>query len=168
MMLASGIGFVPIGSKIACILLILDLWNLMPWKFRTLMIRRIGNWQNLNTGSDRNMENRIIIRADGGRSLGLGHWSRCLFLLSCFKNISPDLSCVFFTRNLQALSESFPDERLEIVQLENEEELVKSVNSKDIILIDLYHFEPEYLRQLKGKNAFIIFVDDLLSPCIEA
>src|SRR5690606_17357092 len=29
-------------------------------------------------------------------------------------------------------------------------------------------FEPEYLRQLKEKNAFIIFIDDLLSPCIEA
>lgn len=114
------------------------------------------------------MEKRLVIRADGGRDVGLGHWFRCLFLVSCYRKIAPDLRVMFFTKNAADFKNVFPDTDIEVFQIGTEEGFINEVQEQDIVLLDGYFFTKDYFSKLHQIKAFIILVDDLQTSGAQA
>jgi UDP-2,4-diacetamido-2,4,6-trideoxy-beta-L-altropyranose hydrolase len=102
----------------------------------------------------------IKIRAEGGARIGLGHWSRSLFLASC---IDPAPRKILFTKEAQAFKESFPDADVEVIALQQEEEFVDTVRANEIVLFDLYDYPEVYANQLRNKKPIIVHIDDFNS-----
>ncbi|ELR70589.1 hypothetical protein C900_03570 [Fulvivirga imtechensis AK7] len=108
---------------------------------------------------------RLLIRADGGKETGLGHWSRCLFLATC---VEPSREITFYVRDKTLFDTTFPDARVEVVQIEDEEDFFSTVNARDLVILDGYSFDATYVDRLNALGALIIYIDDLFAPGIRA
>lgn len=112
------------------------------------------------------MKTNIVIRADGGRSIGVGHIVRCLALADMLKNnftitfaiqeppvnvltliskVTPHVISLPLTTNYEADANNF----------------VKHLQSKDIVLIDGYNFKSDYQQKIKLQGCKLVAIDDL-------
>lgn len=108
---------------------------------------------------------KILIRADGGKKIGLGHWSRCLFLVSC---IDKPAEVILFTHQAVDFKEVFPSSRVSVQQINQEQDFIDTVVSGDLVILDDYKIDQEYVRQLAQKGALIVYIDDLFKENIPA
>jgi UDP-2,4-diacetamido-2,4,6-trideoxy-beta-L-altropyranose hydrolase len=108
----------------------------------------------------------IIIRADGGTSIGMGHVIRCLALADMLKN---DFNISFA---IQEPSENIIKNILSVTERiirlpqtndysEDIEHFTKSLNSNDIIVLDGYNFKTAYQKAIKNKGCKLVCIDDL-------
>jgi UDP-2,4-diacetamido-2,4,6-trideoxy-beta-L-altropyranose hydrolase len=107
------------------------------------------------------VQKALKVRADGGENIGLGHWSRCLFLLNCINGVTKQL----YTYNAKEYQEAFGTlPGLDLITLTSEKDFIESIVPADIVILDGYHFDADYLHALKGKKAIVVYVDDRTDP----
>ncbi|MCX8491443.1 MAG: UDP-2,4-diacetamido-2,4,6-trideoxy-beta-L-altropyranose hydrolase, partial [Cyclobacteriaceae bacterium] len=109
---------------------------------------------------------RILFRADGNRSIGLGHVSRCLALAELLYD---DFEIAFAIRE--------PDDQIlsdiekvshKVIQLlvqanvsDLKNELTPYLTGFEIVVLDGYAFNTEYESAIKKKAAALISIDDI-------
>ncbi|MCX6295699.1 MAG: UDP-2,4-diacetamido-2,4,6-trideoxy-beta-L-altropyranose hydrolase [Bacteroidetes bacterium] len=114
------------------------------------------------------MKTKIIIRADGGTSIGMGHVIRCLALADMLKD---DFNIIFaiqdptdsVIRKIHSVTET-------IIHLPKTDDynsdalhFSQFLEPRDIIIIDGYHFKTNYQKEIKKQGAKLVVIDDLHS-----
>jgi UDP-2,4-diacetamido-2,4,6-trideoxy-beta-L-altropyranose hydrolase len=112
------------------------------------------------------LKNRILFRADGNNSIGLGHVMRSLALADILKE---DFSCYFaiiepsdYIKNqiLKSCTGIIEIPNLETVNQEAQY-FSRLVEVGDIMVLDGYKFDTEYQKIIKAKNNKLVCIDDL-------
>lgn len=114
------------------------------------------------------MKNNVIIRADGGVSIGMGHVVRCLALADMLKN---DFNIVFAIQQPdESIANTIHTVTDNIIQLPLENDYQKDISnfesylkSNDIVVLDGYHFKTDYQKRIKNKGCKLVCIDDLHS-----
>lgn len=106
---------------------------------------------------------KVILRADGGPIIGMGHYTRTLALGEMLKD---DFYCIYATRkpNEDQKKEILAvcDELIELTEKEYHfEEFLKIIKGDEIIVLDNYYFTTEYQRQIKQKGCKLVCIDDM-------
>ena len=110
------------------------------------------------------MTKKIIFRADGNATTGLGHLYRLFALVEMYKN---DYDFIFVTKKtsiLNIIPSAYKIKLIpESISIEQEPDwLVSLFNSNEYIIIaDGYQFISTYQRQIKEKGFKLICIDDL-------
>ncbi|MGZ4055039.1 MAG: UDP-2,4-diacetamido-2,4,6-trideoxy-beta-L-altropyranose hydrolase [Bacteroidia bacterium] len=112
------------------------------------------------------MKPNIIIRADGGTSIGMGHVVRCLALADMLKN---NFNITFaiqepadaIVKNIHSVTQMII--HLPVTNDYNADAIHFSefLNSNDIVVLDGYHFKTEYQKVIKDKGCKLVCIDDL-------
>lgn len=115
------------------------------------------------------LKTRVIFRADGNSSLGLGHVVRSLALAEILR---PEFDVTFAIQEpTAALKEligttcpeviSLPLSQSETELLAEAARLAASLTGTDILVLDGYHFSTAYQRVLKQQGHVLVCIDDL-------
>lgn len=105
------------------------------------------------------MKPKVYIRADGNSRIGLGHLTRCTALAHMLKE----------DFEIMVVSREVPDSMLtenerngfKWRKISNETEFLDQLNVDHIVVLDGYHFDTEYQKQIKSIGAKLICIDDL-------
>jgi UDP-2,4-diacetamido-2,4,6-trideoxy-beta-L-altropyranose hydrolase len=112
------------------------------------------------------LKKRIIIRADGSSTIGMGHVIRSLALAEMIKDEygltfaiqkpSPSVKNIIgkTIKNIICLPET-SDYNADLINFQNH------ISGQDIIVLDGYYFNTSYQKALKEKGCRIVFIDDL-------
>ena len=117
------------------------------------------------------MKKRILFRADGNQSIGLGHLYRLFAVMEMLKNdydfflvtkSSSTVSVIPETYNVRLI----PDE----IDISAEPSWLKSNfdASEYIIVADGYQFDSKYQKKLKNNKYQLVYIDDLVQDHIFA
>ncbi len=108
--------------------------------------------------------NKIILRADGGGQIGLGHIYRLLALSEMLKD---SFQCLFVIRPVDQLIQDLIRNFCELYVLEDStngseiEQLLKLLSPKDCLILDGYQFDIDYQLSVKKNHNFLVVIDDL-------
>lgn len=108
-------------------------------------------------------QRKIIFRADGGPSIGMGHFIRTLALAEMLKD---DFYCVYATRSASNFQINeigkVCKEHIELPSDDSHFNIFLNLLSGDeIVVLDNYFFSTEYQTQIKKKNCRLVCIDDL-------
>lgn len=114
------------------------------------------------------MKPKIVIRADGGTSIGMGHVIRCLALADMLK----DDFTIFFAiqeptesviKTIHSVTETIL--HLPITPDYNQDSINFSgfLDTSDIVVLDGYNFKTDYQKRIKNKGCKLVVIDDLHS-----
>jgi UDP-2,4-diacetamido-2,4,6-trideoxy-beta-L-altropyranose hydrolase len=106
---------------------------------------------------------KVILRADGGNQVGMGHFIRTLALAEILKD---DFHCVYATQTPS------PSQITEIrrvchsyIELANDEShfntFLDYLQGDEIVVLDNYYYTTEYQRSIKQKGCKLVCIDDL-------
>jgi UDP-2,4-diacetamido-2,4,6-trideoxy-beta-L-altropyranose hydrolase len=110
------------------------------------------------------MNNRIIIfRADGGPTIGMGHFTRTLALAEMLKE---HFHCIFATRkptNYQISEiEKICPARIDLPEDDSHfEQFLTHLKGDEIVVLDNYYFNTEYQKAIKAKGCKLVCIDDM-------
>lgn len=105
------------------------------------------------------MKPNILIRADGGPQIGLGHLIRCSALAHMLKDY---FEINFFCKEIpQSNKTELQQSGFPVVQIESEEQFIDSVSRESIVVLDSYEFGTDYQRKIKAVGAKLVCIDDL-------
>lgn len=110
------------------------------------------------------MTKKIIFRADGNSSTGLGHLYRLFSLVEVVKGFYDFVFLVHESSTYSVIPRSYKKKVIPLdVCLKDEVKwLVKNFSSKEYIIIaDGYHFVSSYQKQLKNEGYKLLYIDDL-------
>ena len=107
-----------------------------------------------------NQQSKLVsIRVDGDSKIGLGHIIRCYALAQGLKKqFAIDFYCKSIPLSLQ---NEINKGGFNILKIENEEEFIEKIESGQIVVIDGYNFDTEYMMSVKTKGAKLVVIDDL-------
>jgi len=103
---------------------------------------------------------KVLIRADGGEKIGLGHIMRTLVLAKELLNeFEVKYICISEDKYVKG-RDIVKSENIEVIEINEENELdsIKNLDG-DIIIIDRYGINKEYLSSL-GEEFKVIYIDD--------
>lgn len=102
------------------------------------------------------MKGKIFFRADAGKDIGYGHFTRSLALADMLKD---DFDCTFFTKNpsnyqLQEVSK--------VCKLSsNVDGFLEELKGDETVVLDNYFFTSEFQKQIKDKGCRLVCIDDM-------
>lgn len=105
----------------------------------------------------------IIFRADGGSSIGMGHFIRTFALAEMLKD---DFNCVYATQSpsdyqIYEIS-SVCHERIDLPADETHFEVfVDQLQGDEIVVLDNYYFSTDYQYKIKKKGCSLVCIDDM-------
>jgi UDP-2,4-diacetamido-2,4,6-trideoxy-beta-L-altropyranose hydrolase len=105
----------------------------------------------------------IHFRADGGPTIGMGHFMRSLALAEM---LNQRFHCVFATCSPSEFQKSEIEkvcqELLELPNNDNHFELfLEKLNGSEIVVLDNYYFNTEYQIAIRNKGCKLVCIDDL-------
>lgn len=105
----------------------------------------------------------VIFRADGGPSIGMGHFIRTLSLAEM---LNEHFYCVFATRQPNQYQigeiEKICHDRFDLPDDDSHFELfLDYLNGDEIVILDNYYFTTEYQKTIKAKGCRLVCVDDI-------
>jgi UDP-2,4-diacetamido-2,4,6-trideoxy-beta-L-altropyranose hydrolase len=112
---------------------------------------------------------RLLFRADGNATIGLGHLVRLLALADQLRDLAPSTFLVRepTTAVAQLLTaEGWAVQSLPLDQpwLAEADRLAQHVlKPTDVLVLDGYHFEADYQRRLRASGCGVVYIDDLLA-----
>jgi UDP-2,4-diacetamido-2,4,6-trideoxy-beta-L-altropyranose hydrolase len=108
-------------------------------------------------------KNRVLFRADGDSKIGLGHVMRCVALAQMLQN---EFECFFViscpAKEIISILQKFGG-IISLSESSKSDELVefgKLLNIDDIVVVDGYTFNEEYINTIKKEIKKIIQIDD--------
>jgi UDP-2,4-diacetamido-2,4,6-trideoxy-beta-L-altropyranose hydrolase len=113
---------------------------------------------------------RVLFRADGNPTTGLGHVVRCQALAQA---LQPAFAGIFVLRDpAPALQEQLTTAGLTVQAVPAEvppglpeaEWLSTQLQPTDVLVLDGYHFAPAYQRRLAAAGVALVCLDDLITP----
>ncbi|GAA4941905.1 UDP-2,4-diacetamido-2,4,6-trideoxy-beta-L-altropyranose hydrolase [Algibacter agarivorans] len=110
------------------------------------------------------MTKKIIFRADGNATTGLGHLYRLFSLVEVVKDTLEFVFLTHETSTLLVIPDTYTKNIIpESINIEDEPEwLASTFSSKEYIIIaDGYQFIASYQKQIKEKGFKLIYIDDL-------
>ena len=92
----------------------------------------------------------ILIRADGKKSLGMGHIIRCIGLADALKEQLPAVSIIFFTKYEDGLN-IIQNHGYQVIQIhDNDIEVMKKyATSNSVIITDFLDTDNAYIKKIK-------------------
>lgn len=117
-------------------------------------IKRIGMNKN---------NRKLILRADGGPQIGMGHFIRTLALGEMLKD---DFYCIYATRNpseyLRKEVNKVCDELIELPEDDRHyEQFLEHIEGNEIVVLDNYYFDTDYQQKIKDKGGKLVCIDDM-------
>lgn len=108
------------------------------------------------------MFKKIVFRADGNSSIGLGHVFRCISLLEMLKN---DFDCVFATNSDDEIKQIISLKADNVITLPNNDThfdvFLKMLKGDEIVVLDNYYFNSNYQKNIKNKGCKLVCIDDI-------
>lgn len=105
------------------------------------------------------LKNKVYIRTDGSPEIGLGHLVRSIALAQMLKN---DFNIIFFCKEIpDKIKDYLTDLQFNLEQINVETNFLHRIEPQDIIVLDGYHFDLNYQKQIKAKGAKLVCIDDL-------
>lgn len=112
------------------------------------------------------MRPTLIIRADGGTSIGMGHVVRCLALAEMLKS---DFNITFaiqepedsIIKNIHTVTETIIHLPVTSDFVADAINFTEYLNDTVIVLIDGYNFKTDYQKAIKAKGCKLVCIDDL-------
>ncbi|MFH2143397.1 MAG: UDP-2,4-diacetamido-2,4,6-trideoxy-beta-L-altropyranose hydrolase [Bacteroidota bacterium] len=105
------------------------------------------------------MEHKIIFRVDGNHQIGLGHLVRCIALAHMLKN---DFPITFYCNDIpDNVEHEILKIGFSIIKIKEEVDFLNSIASGQIVILDGYHFNSAFQKQIKEKNAKLVCIDDI-------
>ncbi len=108
---------------------------------------------------------KVLLRADGNTQIGLGHIYRCIAIAEMLQE---DLNCEFLLGHNSQIKNIIPSQfpvkyiPASIALAEESEWIKENFDTKSLLIIlDGYHFNADYQKNLKKLNAKLVYVDDL-------
>ena len=114
------------------------------------------------------MKRNIIIRADGGSSIGMGHVVRSLALAEMLKS---EFDIYFAIQNpSDYVLNTIQKTTSNLISLPSTNNFIEDLNNflnhlkgDEIVVLDGYNFESEYQNGIKEKGCKLVVIDDLHS-----
>jgi UDP-2,4-diacetamido-2,4,6-trideoxy-beta-L-altropyranose hydrolase/UDP-4-amino-4,6-dideoxy-N-acetyl-beta-L-altrosamine N-acetyltransferase len=109
------------------------------------------------------MERIIIFRADGGPTIGMGHFIRSLALAEM---LNENFHCVFTTMSptkyqIDEIEKVCP-ERIDLPNDETHFDIfLNLLKGNEIVVLDNYYFTTGYQKAIKEKGCNLVYIDDL-------
>ena len=105
----------------------------------------------------------IIFRADGGSSIGMGHFTRTLALAEM---LNEHFNCIFSTRQPTeyqiAEIEKICHGRIDLAEDDAHfEQFLTHLKGKEIVVLDNYYFTTDYQKAIKAKGCKLVCIDDM-------
>lgn len=120
-------------------------------------MRQIGRWQNSNISYF--MVKEVLIRVDGGASIGLGHVVRCMSLAYMLQE---DFQITFYVKELpDSMATKILEDGFKIIFLESEEDFLKSLKGNEIVVLDHYGLGSDIQKSIKQNGSFLVCIDDI-------
>jgi len=105
------------------------------------------------------MKPEILIRADGNPLIGLGHLVRCSALAHMLKD---DFNITFICKNIpDPMLAKLNNNGFNCCKIEIENEFISRLNDNTIAVLDGYHFDIGYQKQVKATGSKLVCIDDL-------
>lgn len=104
----------------------------------------------------------IVFRADGGPTIGLGHFTRTLALAEM---LNEHFHCIFATRQPTeyqiAEIERICHERIVLPEDDTHYgKFLTYLNGTEIVVLDNYYFTTEYQKKIRSLGCKVVFIDD--------
>jgi len=105
----------------------------------------------------------IIFRADGGSTIGMGHFTRTLALAEM---LNEHFHCVFATRQPTeyqiAEIEKICHGRIDLPEDDSHfEQFLTHLKGDEIVVLDNYYFTTDYQKAIKTKGCKLVCIDDI-------
>jgi len=105
----------------------------------------------------------IILRADGGETIGMGHFIRTLALAEMLKH---EYHCIYATKKPSEYQKEEIDRIChDIIELPDNEDHYQAflgyLNGDEIVILDNYYFDTDYQIKIKKKGCKLVCIDDL-------
>ncbi len=109
------------------------------------------------------MKRTIIFRADGGSSIGMGHFTRTLALAEM---LNEHFHCIFATRQPTeyqiAEIEKICHGRINLPEDDSHfDRFLEHLAGNEIVVLDNYYFTTDYQKSIKAKGCKLVCIDDL-------
>jgi len=102
---------------------------------------------------------KIYIRVDGSSEIGLGHLVRCIALAQMLKS---DFEISFVCISIpDQTKEEILNLNFNLIIIEQEDEILNFIKTKDIVVIDHYKLDLNYHKKIKALHVKVICVDDI-------
>lgn len=105
------------------------------------------------------MKKKILIRADGNETIGLGHLTRCFALAEM---LSADFEIIFCSIHIpKSLFNDITSKGFKVHSLKNNEEFIDILTGREIIILDHYSLDSDFQKRIKSKGNKLICIDDI-------
>lgn len=109
------------------------------------------------------MKRKIIFRADGSATIGMGHFIRTLALAEM---LNEHFHCIYATRKPTeyqiAEIEKVCHERIDLPDDDSHfNEFLSHLKGDEIVVLDNYYFTTEYQKAIKTKGCKLVCIDDM-------
>ncbi len=106
---------------------------------------------------------KVIFRADGGPSIGMGHFTRTLALAEM---LNKHFHCIFATRQPTkyqiAEIEKICHDRIDLLEDDSHfEQFLVHLKGDEIVVLDNYYFTTDYQKAIKAKGCKLVCIDDM-------
>jgi UDP-2,4-diacetamido-2,4,6-trideoxy-beta-L-altropyranose hydrolase len=106
---------------------------------------------------------KVIFRADGGSTIGMGHFTRTLALAEMLKD---DFFCIYATQSPTEYQISEIDQvcrdRIDLPANETHFNVfLNFLKGDEIVVLDNYYFTSEYQHEIKSKGCKLVCIDDM-------
>ncbi len=107
------------------------------------------------------MSRRVLFRLNAGDIYGLGHFSRCYALAQFIYN-KADMVFYIYTTSNNELVQKLNHEKFTIkfLNVNNENIFFDDIKSSDVVILDGYHFNENYIKHIKSLCHKLIVFDD--------
>lgn len=106
------------------------------------------------------MRRRVVFRADGNRSLGLGHLYRCLALSEMIELLFDSIFC--FVEAPAAFLSNLEQKAVASISIRSNNELLSICREGDILVWDNYEMDRHLFFRLKEQGVKLVLIDDFL------
>ena len=112
------------------------------------------------------MRKRLLLRADGSVSIGMGHVIRCLALAEMLQGEYEIHFAIM--RPDKSVRDVIDEKKIHLIDLppsqdfeRDAENFIKYISPDDIVVIDGYHFRTSYQNSIKSLGVKLVAIDDL-------
>ncbi len=105
-------------------------------------------------------KDRVFFRTDGNAQVGLGHMVRCIALAQMLNDA---FEIVFVSKEIPSQTvKELKINNFKLYQVNDERSFFEKIGNDDVVkVLDGYHFDIDYQKEIKSTGAKLVCVDDL-------